>query len=108
MLSTLEAIFDVAVRYRRFDLTPVAGYRVPGTRYVAAHLETAPQMTALLEAAGKCDGEGRGRHGHGRALLPGDGDPLGPTAQDGERDAHDVHAAAAPRRARRTQGASQR
>ena len=68
-LSTLEAILDVAVRWRRIGRNPVAGYRVPGSKYVAAHLDTAAQMVALLDAAGELDRGRRVRQGHGRALL---------------------------------------
>lgn len=68
-LSTLEAIFDVAVRYRRVERNPVAGYRVPAARYVAPIMSTAAQMEGLLDAAGALDGERRLRQGHGRALL---------------------------------------
>jgi integrase len=68
-LSTLEAIFATAVRYRLVERNPVEGYRVPGARYRAASLETAAQITALLDAAGELDRGRRLREGHGRALL---------------------------------------
>lgn len=79
VLSTLEAVLQTAVRHRRIDRNPVAGYRVPGARYVAAILETAAQASALLDAADALDrereargnGGGRGhfRRGHARPLL---------------------------------------
>jgi integrase len=68
-LSTLEAIFKAAIRHRVVDRDPVAGFRVQGTGRRTSHLETAPQIVALLDAAGEIDGKGRGRRGHGRALL---------------------------------------
>lgn len=68
-LSTMEGILATAVRYRRIDRNPVAGYRVPAAARRAAHLSTAAQIGALLEAAGEIDAERRLRHGHGRALL---------------------------------------
>jgi len=68
-LSTMEAILRTAVRYRRINRDPVDGYRVPGSGYVAAHMDTAASMSALLDAAEARDRRGRLRHGHGRALL---------------------------------------
>jgi integrase len=69
MLSTLEAIMLTAVRHRRIERNPVAGFRVPGARYVAPILSTAAQASALLDAADVIDRRGRLRQGHGRALL---------------------------------------
>lgn len=57
------------MRYRRIDRNPVTGYRVSAPKYVAAHLETAAQMQALLDAADAMDRGRRGRVGHGRVLL---------------------------------------
>ena len=69
-LSTLEAIFAAAVRYRKIERNPVAGYRVPASPRRTAHLSTAAQIAALLDAAGSWDREGRQQQrGHGRALL---------------------------------------
>jgi integrase len=69
MLSTLEAILRVAVRHRILERNAVDGFRVPGAKFKAAHLETAGQITALLDAAGELDRQRHGREGHGRALL---------------------------------------
>ena len=68
-LATLEAVLKTAVRYRILDRNPVDGYRVPGTARKTAHLSTAAQIEALLDAAGEVDRGRRGREGHGRALL---------------------------------------
>lgn len=68
-VSTLEAIFQTAVRYRRVDRNPVDGYRVPARAKKTAHLSTAAQIAALLDAAAEIDRERRPRSGHGRALL---------------------------------------
>ncbi len=68
-LATLEAIFAAAVRYRRLDRNPVAGYRIPARANRTAHLSTAAQIAALLDAAGNLDRTRRLRQGHGRALL---------------------------------------
>jgi integrase len=68
-LGTLESIMRTAIRYRLIERNPAMGYRVAGSKYVAAHLETAAQMSALLTAAGEMDRGRRGRRGHGQALL---------------------------------------
>jgi len=68
-LSTLTAVLAVAVRYRHIDRNPAADFRLPTTKYRAAHLTTTAQITALLDAAGSLDAAGRARRGHGRALL---------------------------------------
>ena len=64
-LSRLEAILATAVRHRKIERNPVTGYRVPAARYVAAILDTAAQMTALLDGAGEPDEAGRLRREHG-------------------------------------------
>lgn len=68
-LATLESVFAMAVRHRRLDRNPVDGYRIPATARKTAHLSTAAQIAALLDAAGELDRGRRGRQGHGRALL---------------------------------------
>ncbi len=69
MLSTLRAILRAAVRYRHIDRNTAEGASVAQSKYVAAHLETAAQITALLDAASTLDRGRRGREGHGRAVL---------------------------------------
>lgn len=68
-LGTLEAILRTAVRYRHVERNVATGYRVMAPKHVAAHLETAAQMAALLKAADALDRARRGRRGHGYALL---------------------------------------
>jgi integrase len=58
-----------AVRHRLIERNPVDGFRVRGASRRTAHLSTAEQIRALLDAASEIDREGRLRHGHGRALL---------------------------------------
>lgn len=69
VLSTLETILAVAVRYRRIDRNPVDRYRVASEKYLAPHLDTAAQAYALLDAAAVKARARRGRRGHDRALL---------------------------------------
>lgn len=68
-LACLESVFTAAVRYRRIDRNPVDGFRVSGWSKRTAHLTTAAQITALLDAGRELDRAGRLRQGHGRALL---------------------------------------
>jgi integrase len=68
-LACLSRIMRTAERHRIIDRDPAAGFRVRGASKRTAHLETAEQIVALLNAADELDEARRGRRGHGRALL---------------------------------------
>lgn len=68
-LSTLRAIFRDAVRYGRLPRNPAEGVRVASARFTGSWLDSADQITALLDAARELDRAGRFREGPGRALL---------------------------------------
>lgn len=68
-LSTLRAIFRDAVRYGRLPRNPAEGVRVASARFNGTWLDSAEQITALLDAAAELDRAGRFGEGHGRALL---------------------------------------
>lgn len=69
VVACLRAVLKDAHRYGLINRNPAEDARVPAAKYKAAYLDRASQIAALLDAAGKLDGERRGRRGHGRALL---------------------------------------
>lgn len=68
-LATLRAVMRDAVRYGRIPRNPADDVRVPTVRFNGSYLDSAEQISALLDAANELDGRGRLRRGHGRALL---------------------------------------